>query len=323
MRTADPDTVVSGPDLDIVIVDYNAGRLVRDCLESLTAHEPHDVRIGRTIVVDNASREPTSDFLDSLGRDVTVVRNETNRGFAAACNQGARLGTARYVLFLNPDTRLLPGSLDVPVAYLDAAEHADVGIVGIQLLDDDGRVTTSCFDFPRVRHFLYRAMALDRLLPDVFPSGTIPAAEHSATRAVDQVMGAFFLVRRSLFDRLGGFDERFFVYFEEVDFALRARQSGSASVFLVSAAATHVGCGTTASIKGVRLRLSVESRLRYGRKHFGPLRQAVLFVTSLVVEPLSRTVLAAAIDGVGGVREVWSAYAELWRRLPDIVRRPA
>lgn len=112
--------------------------------------------------------------------------------------------------------------------------------------------------------------------------------DHAGSRAVDQVIGAFFLIRRAVFDELGGFDERFFVYFEEVDLALRARRAGWRSMFFGDAQAFHKGGGTSDQVKGQRLFFSLRSRLRYGAKHFGPTSHFALVVVTWLVEPVAR-----------------------------------
>ncbi len=304
---------MSFPTLDIVIVDYNAGALVRECLESLAAHRPERVRLERVVVVDNASRVPTSTVLDVAGIPLEVLRNERNVGFGAACNQGAQASGADYVLFLNPDTRLEQGSLDVPVEYLEEPANGRTGIVGIQLVDEMGRVTQTCSEFPRAVHFLNRALGLDRFDPERFRSGTMSYWDHSETRAVDQVMGAFFLVRRELFERLGGFDRRFFVYFEEVDFAFRARQAGYESVFVAEARAVHVGRGTTESIKAFRLFLILRSRLEYAGKHFSLSGRAGTLAITFLLEPLARAVFSLLGRRWGDLRDIGAAYGALIR----------
>ena len=316
-------SVVSAPALDVVIVDFNAGALVSECVASIRAHPPTAARLASVVIVDNASSEPTASFVPADAEWLTVLRNERNRGFAAACNQGASLGAAPYVLFLNPDTVLLDGSLDAPVARLEDGAYQDIGIAGIQLRDATGEVTTTCSEFPRVGHFVHRALGLDRLAPARFRTGPMVDWDHRTTRVVDQVMGAFFLVRRSLFETLGGFDERFFVYFEEVDFAARARAAGHGSLFLADAHAIHAGCGTTDAVRAFRLFLSLESRLRYALKHFSVARAAALFGVTLLVEPLSRLALAATRGSADEARQVVEGYGRLWRALPGILRRPA
>src|SRR6267378_542361 len=127
------------PSLDIVIVNWNAGRQLRECLDSILTASHDGLALQRTVVVDNASTDTSVNDLDDVGLPLLLVHNERNRGFAAACNQGAQNSAADYLLFLNPDTRLSPGALAGSLAFMDRSEYRRIGILGIQLVDDSGR----------------------------------------------------------------------------------------------------------------------------------------------------------------------------------------
>ena len=297
--------------LDIVIVDYRAGALLRDCLESLGAHPPEHVRLGTVIVVDNAPGGPPDAHRSPPGLSVTVVPNSVNRGFAAACNQGAAIGRAPYVLFLNPDTRVQNGSLDIPVRLLERTAEEYTGIVGVQLVGKTGIPGTTCYRFPKASHFLWKAIGIDRLAPERFSSGVYSDFRHDTTRQVDQVMGAFFMVRRSVFERLGGFDERFFVYFEEMDFSKRAMDLGFRSLFIAEARAYHAGCGTTEMIRARRLFYSLRSRLKYADKHFSVTARALTWTVTFLLEPLSRLGMTLGRGRVSEARETLKSYLML------------
>jgi hypothetical protein len=289
----------------VVIVNWNSGAQLRDCIASvdgaIAALPAHQAR-AEVVVVDNGSQDGSECGLHLTNGRLRLLQNNVNRGFAAACNQGAAACDADLILFLNPDTLLFANSLAVPLAYLAETAHADVGIVGIQLLDGAGRVTRSCARFPTPGHFAAQAVGLDRLLPRA--AHAMRDWDHADTREVDQVIGAFFMVRRPPFVALGGFDERFFVYFEEVDLALRARRAGWRSVFLAQAQAFHKGGGTTDQVKAQRLFYSLRSRLLYGQKHFGPLSRMLLFAITWALEPFSR------VAHLGLRRR--------WREIPDV-----
>ena len=135
-------------DLDIVIVNWNSGIQLKKCLESIATTRQDNYRLDRVVVVDNASADGSTEKLGNLGIRLVVIRNETNRGFAAACNQGARGSAADYLLFLNPDTRVLEDSLEKPIAFMEHPSNSKVGIVGIQLVGDDGEIHRSCTRFP-------------------------------------------------------------------------------------------------------------------------------------------------------------------------------
>jgi len=142
---------------------------------------------------------------------------------------------------------------------------------------------------------------------------------HDITRDVDHVIGAFFLVRRSLFESLGRFDERFFVYLEDLDFSYRARQAGWRSVYLANAQAFHAGGGTSHQVKARRLFYSLRSRLLYAAKHFSKSGAALVFLATLLLEPLSRSAWALMRRSLPSLKETWQGYGMLWCWLPQWV----
>lgn len=302
--------------VDIIIVNWNAGPLLRECLKSIADASQPDL-VPRTVVVDNASTDKSLQSLDDVQLPHTIVRNERNRGFAAACNQGAKDSTANYLLFLNPDTRLSTGALAGPVAFMDRSEHGHIGILGIQLVDGNGRVLPTCARFPTPTRFFYAMLGLDRFLPRVFPPHFMVEWDHRDSREVDQVMGAFFLVRRSLFEALGGFDERFFVYFEEVDLSVRARAVGWRTFYLSDFQAYHRGGGATERIRPMRLFYLLRSRILYGYKHFNRWTATLLTLSTLFLEPVSRLLQAVVRRSPTLFWDTVKGYALLWRAMPS------
>lgn len=303
--------------LDVVIVNWNAGFQLQECVTSVLAHAGRAV--ARIIVVDNGSTDGSIDSVATLP-GVDVIRVGENRGFAAACNLGAARGSSPYLLFLNPDTRVEPDSLSVPLAFMDRRENADVGICGIQLVDEQGKVSGSCARFPTLGRFANASLGLDKL-PGLRGAGMIMIDwDHGDNRLVDQVMGAFFMIRREVFEHCRGFDERFFIYFEEVDLSLRVRQYGFRSYFLADAKAIHTGGGCSRQVKAHRLFYSLRSRLYYGFKHFSPLKAWALLALTLFVEPITRCFLAIFRLSGSDLFNTWRAYGMLFRSLSKILR---
>jgi N-acetylglucosaminyl-diphospho-decaprenol L-rhamnosyltransferase len=297
--------------LDIIIVNWNAGAQLQRCLDSIRFAGRDGFELLRVVVVDNASSDDAVSHLEVREFPLTILRNDTNRGFAAACNQGARGSQASYLLFLNPDCTLFEDSLDKPIRYMEQPEHADVGITGVQLLDAEGGVSRSCARFPAPRHVISAALGLAHLSPLRFPDYRMTNWNHLETRKVDHVIGAFMLIRRDVFEQLGGYDERFFVYLEDLDLSLRMTELGFTSVYLASARALHKGGGCSNQAKPKRLFYSLRSRIIYCRKHFGwPSDMGVTFAT-LLIEPFSRIAYAAARGGVREIGDTLRAYALL------------
>lgn len=306
--------------LDIIIVNWNAGRQLRECLESVTLTGRDGFHLTRVVVVDNASSDRSADGLEDLELPLTVIRNADNRGFGAACNQGAKGSEADYLLFLNPDTRLQENSLAKPLAFMEQPNNRSIGIVGIQLMDDDGQVSRTCARFPTPGRFFSKMLGLDRMFPRFFPSHFMSDWDHGESREVDHVIGAFFLVRRSLFTSLGGFDERFFVYLEDLDFSLRAWQAGWSSYYLASIQAYHKGGGTSQQVKATRMFYALRSRILYGDKHFGWFPATGLMAATLLLEPLARLVLSSARRSGEEISETLKGYSMLWGATPALLR---
>ena len=314
--------------LDIVIVNWNTGDALRTCLQSI-ADGVAGVELRRVAVVDNASTDDSMARASTVPLPLTLVRNDTNRGFGAACNQGAAGSRADYLLFLNPDTRLEPDTLARTLAFLESPDQATTGICGIRLLDDDGHASTSAARFPSPRILFGEATGLGRLLPGLFPRHLLTAHECVGTRDVDQVIGAYFVMRRPLFESLGGFDERFFVYFEEVDLSLRARLAGFRSMFFAGATAYHTGGLSSDQVKAARLFYTLRGRLLYAWKHFSPVSRGLVMAITFGVEWPART-LRARVQGGTAPRETAEAFRRLrafvgtpgWQTSRELQRRP-
>jgi len=305
--------------LDIIIVNWNAGSLLRDCVRSIEETGQAGFEFGRVVIVDNCSTDGSLDGLVSTAVPLKIIRNTENKGFAAACNQGAQGSRADYLLFLNPDTRLFPDSLSVPLAFMEAAQNQSVGICGIQLIDEYEEISRSCTRFPTPHMFYSKIFGLHRLFPGFFKSHFMAEWGHDENREVDHVIGAFFLVRRSLFERLNGFDERFFVYLEDLDFSFRAHQAGWKSMYLVTAQAFHLGGGTSRQVKAHRLFYSLRSRLLYGFKHFAPYQAWALLGATLLLEPISRAIFLLLGGHIKDLHNMLAAYRMLYKDLPNIL----
>jgi len=301
------------PSLDIIIVNWNTGTLLRDCLNSIIQARAESFRIERIVVVDNSSGDGSADGLEGLSQlPISVLRNDANRGFAAACNQGAVGTHADYLLLLNPDTCLFADCLSRPLEFLECSENSKFGICGVRHVDDSGAFSTSCARFPTLRIFLGEMTGLNHFFPKWFPPHLMLESECGESREVDQIIGAFFLVRRSLFEALNGFDSRFFVYFEEVDFSLRARQAGFRSFYLASVTTYHKGGGSSQKAKASRLCYSLRSRLLYGFKHYGFPEALTLAILTLTVEMAARLLAALGSMSISKLTETVQGYKALF-----------
>lgn len=298
--------------VSIIIVNWNAGHLLDHCIDSL---EPLLLRGDvECIVVDNKSSDGSDVRAAARDTGVHVIRTGSNLGFASACNIGAKAASGARLLFLNPDTTITAHAFDRSLEFLDQPENNRVGIVGIQLKDASGAVSRSCARFPTGHGLVLHALGMDRLLPRW---GHMMAEwPHEETRRVDHVIGAYYLMRTEAFEAIGGFDERYFVYLEDLDLSLRARKAGWESVFLADVSAFHEGGGTSAKVKARRLFYSLRSRLLYTRAHLGLISFLCVALATLALEPLIRTLHAIARGSGDTIRETTAAYGMLYRWLP-------
>ena len=293
--------------LSIIIVNWNSGSQLHSCINSIV--EFGLPLVNQIIVVDNGSTDGSEIDVENLPK-VTLIRAGYNRGFAAACNQGAALASADYLLLLNPDTRLFENSLSTPLDFMDDENNANVGICGIQLVDEQGCASTSAARFPTLRVMAGKILGLNHFLPNIFPAHLMSSSDLRKSSLVDQVIGAFFLIRKNVFDQCYGFDERFFVYFEEVDLSLRVKKLGYSSYFLADATAFHKGGGCSDQVEALRLFYSLRSRILYAHKHYGPVDFTILIFLTLIEFPLrlSRGILRFSLSDV---KNVISAYTQL------------
>lgn len=227
------------PDVSVIVVTWNSAAEIVQCLWSLQ-RQSGNVRWD-AFVVDNASTDATVSLVDRGDPRMTVLRNSHNRGFAAACNQALSLAKGRSLLFLNPDTVLEPQCLKTMIDLMDT--RPDVGIAGCQLRNSDRSIQPSVRGFPT---FISQALLILKI-PHVikaFPSQRRYVAQgfdYALEQEVDQIKGAFFFVRRRMLEAIGSFDERFWIWFEEVDLCLRAHQSGWKVLYTPRTFVTHLG----------------------------------------------------------------------------------
>ncbi|MGH7874844.1 MAG: glycosyltransferase family 2 protein [Candidatus Binatia bacterium] len=275
--------------MDIVIVNWNSKLLLRECIAALD--QSSIASSLRVFVVDNASRDFSACALAATRIDIKLLHNRRNLGFAVGCNMGAACGTAENIVFLNPDVRVERDTMEQILRFLNDRDNSAIGVVGIQLVDDKGNIHRSCARKPTSVALLLRTMFLERVVPRIVRPHFLAEWDHRDTRTVDQVMGACLTIRRILFKRLGGFDERFFLYYEDLDLCISAASQGWKVVYFPGAVAEHDGGGTTTAIPVRRIFYLANSRIKYALKWHGPLVAAILLVLTYAAEIPARFAL--------------------------------
>ena len=254
-------------DVSIVIVNWNAGKLLLECLQRVV-QELKTVS-GECIVVDNGSETGELDGVRHAYPEVCIIANARNEGFARAANQGMKKGRGRYLMLLNPDAFLTEGSLHHLITYLEG--HTDVGVIGPQVTNPDGSLQGSARGFPGLlTAFFGRSSIFTHYFPhNPFSRHDVPALSSrlDEPQSVDWMSGACMVLRRRTLIEVGGFDERFFLYWEDADLCWRIRQHGWQVVYDPRVSVVHL---VGVSSKQARVRTLVafhQSAYRIYRKH--------------------------------------------------------
>lgn len=261
--------------VSVVIVSFNTKDLLRECLESLRIES--DAIAHEIFVVDNLSRDGSADMVEREFPNVRLIRSDRNLGFAAANNRAFSLATGRYLVLLNSDAFLYPGALQKAIAYMDS--DPTIGLGGARLVGRDGSWQPSARLFPSLLNDFLTLSGLAAKYPHSTFFGRFDRtwADQSVKAEVDWVPGAFSIVRRSVLEQIGFFDENFFLYYEEVDLCRRIKLAGYAIVYWPDVTVVHLGGESSKTVKTVAMSKSgtqlalwrMRSEFLYYRKHHG------------------------------------------------------
>ena len=294
--------------LDVVVVAYRCRELLRSCLTSIADYAPAGTT---TWVVDNASRDGTVELVRERFPTVRLLVNDRNHGFAAATNAGICEGSAPYVLALNPDVELRPGTLDVLLDLM--RERPEVGIAGCRLERPDGS-----FDHASRRSFPTPLGALGHLSGVGRRVRGGPFAQYRAPNVergrVDAVNGAFMLLRREALEGVGLFDEGYWMYMEDLDLCFRFAEAGWTTWYEPGVTAVHVKHGTSGEARSVTLTIAF----------YRGMARFVVAHPSVVPSGAKRALVLAGIAGIGAAATVRAAArsALAAARRPHRMRQP-
>ena len=281
-------------DVSAVIVSFNVRDLLVKCIASLRADG-----VQRIVVVDNASHDGSAAAAREAGPDVEVVALDRNVGFGAGANVGVARTTTPYVAILNPDLEVEPGATKTLVDVFD--QEADVGIVAPRIETPDGRLYPSARTFPDLvdaaghafLHFIWRSNPFSRRYKML-------DWDHAAAEDVDWVAGTHLVVRRAAWDEVGGFDESFFMYLEDVDLCWRLAQRGWRTRYEPAARVVHAIGRSTDQTPYRMIAEHHRSLLRYARKTTHGPKRLLLPLVALAL----------------GVRTVMAWIQRAWRGKP-------
>ncbi len=295
------------PLVSIVIVNWNGGALLLNCIQSVLQSSYQNYEI---IIVDNASNDQSIALIPKTSQ-IHIISNKTNMGFAYACNQGASDSKGEYILFLNPDTQLLKETLTDSVDFMEC--NTKYQVLGVKNIDLEGNVDPSCGRLPKPLRFVTESFRLSKLWPNIFlPATLMNDWDHLTSKCVEQVIGAYFFIRRKAFNYLDGFDSDFFVYYEEVDLCKRLKDNNNLIFYNSKIVVKHVKNGTTSNIKDIRLFYSLRSRLQYSKKHFRTIEHLIVSFFTLFVEPASRILYFLLKGDISSIKESVKGYKLLY-----------
>jgi GT2 family glycosyltransferase len=223
-------------DLSIIIVNYNTKDKTLACLASL-ARADFPGLDKEVLLVDNDSAEPIEAEAKQAIDDLVFIKNGSNLGMGAGNNVGIRKSSGQFVLVLNPDTEVDPGAIMTMLGYLH--DHPEAGLVGPELVYPDGTPQDSCYRYPNLILPLVRRTFLGGLAKGYLDYYLMKNLDLTKPQAVDWIMGSCLLIRREVLDKVGLFDERFFMYFEDTDLCRRINNAGYEVVYLPSARVIH------------------------------------------------------------------------------------
>ncbi|MBN1846504.1 MAG: glycosyltransferase family 2 protein [Sedimentisphaerales bacterium] len=319
---AQPDPKASLMDISCIIVSWNARRHLLETLRSVA--EATAGRRREIIVVDNASTDHSPQAVAERYPEVILIRNDENLGFSRANNLGLARSRGRYVALINSDVVVRPDCLTHLYDYME--RHPEVGMLGPRILNPDGSLQVSCRHFPSVWNNLCQILGLNRLFSRSrrFSEPFMHYWPHDAVHDIDVLSGCFWFVRREALRQVGGLDERFFIYGEDIDWCRRFHEKGWKVRFLPEAQAVHYH---EASSSNDPLRFYIEMQkadLQYWQKHHGSRGRAAYRLLILLRHALRlpvygiRYVLCPARRGPTGykLRRAWRCLRWLMQDRP-------
>lgn len=254
--------------LSIIIVNYNTGKLLFDCVKSIYAESGFsDFEI---IIIDNASRDDSLMRLKKEYLDIRIIINKENLGFAKAVNQALDIANKEFILLLNPDTVMLSGCLEKMVTFLQ--NNPKAGACGPAIYKSDNNLQMSCHHFPRLVDIFFDKSHLNKIFRknSLFGRYQMSYWNHDSIKQVDWLTGACFMIRAALLREINGLDPRFFMFCEDIDLCIRVKEKGFKIFYLPQAKIIHHKSGSSNIVKNKPPVISWESLIIFWKKHYNP-----------------------------------------------------
>ena len=306
----------------IIIVNWNSGIQLKECVESVKKSSFENSILNKVVVVDNDSKDNSLELVEALNFEkLEIIKNNENLGFGKACNIGAKDSSSDFILFLNPDAMVYEDTFHKLFDYIEKNDNSDVVVYGVQLIGDDGKVQRTCARFPSLSNFLVKVLGLNKLNSKYFETYHLEEWNHNETKQIDHVIGAFYLIKREIFNSINGFDERYFVYFEDLDLSKRVHDSGYKTMYISEIQAYHKGGGTSEQVKALRFFYSTRSSLIYSFKHLGFFKSIIFMFFVYFIEPFTRTAfLVLKRSSFSEFLEQYKGFGLLYRDTFNIIK---
>lgn len=292
--------------ISFIIVNYNSLDYTKSCIGSILSFlKGKDLVSWEIVIIDNGSADGSIDYLKGIvkkHKNIYLIDAGKNLGFCKACNIGAEKAKGKFLVFLNPDSKLTGGNIeDLIEFYENRIKTHRVGVAGAKLVNSDGTLQYSCRSFPTLARQFYESYFLHRLFKNspVFGSYFLSWWDHRSVREVDWLSGAFMFIRKKDFDEAGGFDEDYFMYSEDCDLCLRLYREGYKNYYFPFFIVEHADSGIASKNKALREAGVWKSRRLYFKKNYslfhaealsflyflGVINRIVLFISLLIFVP--------------------------------------
>lgn len=299
--------------LNIIIINWNGGDTIKKCLTAVFDSNL-DKELFNVFVVDNNSSDNSIDLISGLSTNLTIIKNKTNIGFGSACNIVLKNYPSEFVLILNPDVFVNKESLNESLSFMKT--RTEIDILGVKNFNTSNHVSASCARFPSVCGYINDVLGLSKVAPELFKPGTIMSDwDHLDSRIVDHVIGAYMMIRYSILEKSGLFDEDFFLYMEDVDLSYRINKIGGLCYYNSEISVIHEGGGTTKSIRATSLSYSLQSRIIYCKKHFKLPVTLLIIILSSIIEPFIRMINLCLSRNFKDFPSLISAYQKYYKWL--------
>jgi len=289
--------------LSVVIVNLNGIDWLKDCLPSLYKD---DYKKKEIVVVDNGSTDDSVKYIKENHKKIILIKNKENKGFSKANNQGILATAGEFIILLNNDTKVIDNGLRKGVDYIKT--NPEVSMMCCKLLNGDmSAQKNSIRRIPNFFHYFMSALMLDTIFVNngFFNHMGYGNFKFDKTIPIDQPMGAAMMFRRSILARIGGpIDERFFIYYEDVDIAKRVKDQGLKSMFYPKARIIHYGGGDSSKIPRKTIRNLLSSKFKFVLKHYGLVAVFLLLLIEMI--RIIRIIILSPIYLIKGRRpRIW------------------